>query len=626
MTGSSGKIRHVIGEPFKGDLIEISDTGTLDTLPKMFKNRVQRYQGRVALRYKKYGIWQEISWKEYYERVKHFGLGLLSLGFKEGDTLAILSEDRPEWLFADLGSVSISGISVGVYPSNSPQQCEYIVDHSESKFWVVENEEQLDKALEVRDNLPNLSKLIVIETRHITKYLQDPMLITFDEVTGRGRELDEKEPLLFGQKIEATDPDSVANLVYTSGTSGPPKGAMNTHRNIIASAKLSHQRTGLTDNVNVLCYLPLCHAAERAVSYYNAINVGYTVNFAESMDTVPINLREVSPTSVLCVPRMWEKFHSQATYDIQEAPWYKRKTYFWALKVGEKVAPLRLAKKPIPFFLRCKYFIADLLVYRRIKDLLGLKRAKFIFTGAAPIAPDILRYFQSINCFICEGYGSTESAASATLTHPDRIKLGTVGEVAAGMEMKIADDGEILIKGPNVFKGYFKDPELTKETIVDGWLHTGDIGEFDDEKYLRILDRKKDIIITAGGKNITPQYIENLLKFSPYIEDAVVIGDKRKYLVALIVIEEENCTKFAQENRIPFSTYADLSRNPQINRLIQGEVSRVNERLARVETIKKFAIFDKRLRQEDEEITPTMKIKRKIISEKHKELIESLYS
>ncbi len=625
MQSETNKILQITGESFLGELIESSEKGPLDTLPKMFLDRVRRHKDRVALRYKKYGIWQEISWHDYYRQVKFFALGLLTLGCKKGDAVSISSEDRPEWLIADLGTVSISGISVGIYPTNSPRQCEYVINHSDSKFWIVEDEEQLDKALEVRGNLPDLIKIIVLDVRHVREHMDDPMLISYEDVISKGGELDNENPALFEQKVAETDVDDIANLVYTSGTTGPPKGAINSHRNIIASAKLTNQRNEYSEKDEVLCYLPLCHAAERMVSLYQAINVGYVVNFAESMDTVPINLREISPTSVLCVPRMWEKFHAQASYDIREAPLYKQKVYNLALRIGERVAPLKLSNKHIPLPLRIAYFLADLLVYAKIKDMLGLKRAKHIFTGAAPIAPEILGYFQSINCFICEGYGSTESTASASLMRKERIKLGTVGEVGPGLEMRIAEDGEILIKGPNVFKGYFKDKELTEKTIVDGWLHTGDIGEFDEEGFLRIRDRKKDIIITAGGKNITPQNIENQLKFSSYVEDAVVIGDKRKYLVALIQIDEENCTKFAQQNRIPFSTYADLSQNEEIKKLIKQEVDKVNKKLARVETIKKTAIFDKKLRQEDEEITPTMKIKRKIISEKYKDLIDTLY-
>ncbi len=596
-----------------------------DTLPKIFRIQVERHQDRVALRFKKHGIWKEVTWREYYEHVRKFGMGLLSLGFEPGDKLNILSEDRPEWLYADLGAISMAGVSIGIYPTNAPAECEYTAGHSEARVWVVENEEQLDKALEVRDNLEKLEKIIIIDPRNVQKHLSDPMIVTFDEVLQKGESLLKEKPELFEQKIDATKNDDIAIMVYTSGTTGPPKGAMISHKNIIAAASSLKQVNMVSESDEVLCYLPLCHIAERVVSFFQAILSGYTVNFAESMDTVPENLMEISPTWIFCPPRIWEKFHSKVSYDIQEVTWFKRNAYYWSLKVGEKYTELEQQHKKIPFFLKIQHVLADLLVYRKLKDLLGLKKAKYAISGAAPISPEILRYFHSINCPIREGFGQTESCACGTMHYPGRIKIGTVGEVIPDIEMKIAEDGEILIKGDNVFVGYYRDPQLTAETIVDGWLHTGDVGEFDEEGFLRILDRKKDIIITSGGKNITPQYIETLLKFSAYIEDAVVIGDGRKYLTVLIMIEEENCTNYCQSEKIPFSTYADLSQNEHIKEMIWQEIQAVNKKLARVEQIKKFAIFDKKLKEEDDEITPTMKIKRKKIAEKYKNLIDSLY-
>jgi len=604
---------------------DISRYNSDNTLPKIFRTQVRRKPAQIALRFKKHGIWKEVTWQEYFENVRKFGLGLIALGFEPGDKINILSEDRPEWLYADLGAISVSGISIGIYPTNAPAECEYTADHSQAKVWVVENEEQLDKALEVRGNLDKLEKIIIIDPRNVQKHLSDPMILTFDEVMEKGENLYKENPEFFEKKIGATKNDDVAIMVYTSGTTGPPKGAMISHKNIIAAVGSIKQVNMVSESDEVLCYLPLCHIAERVVSFFQAILTGYTVNFAESINTVPENLMEISPTWVFCPPRIWEKFHSKVSYDIREVTWFKRTAYFWSLKVGEKYTQLEQEHKKIPFYLKIQHALADLLVYRKLKDLLGLKKAKYAISGAAPISPDILRYFHSINCPIREGFGQTESCACGTMHYPGRIKIGTVGEVIPDIEMKIAEDGEILIKGESVFVGYYRDPQLTAETIVEGWLHTGDIGEFDEEGFLRILDRKKDIIITSGGKNITPQYIENLLKFSAYIEDAVVIGDRRKYLTVLIMIEEENCTNYCQSERIPFSTYADLSQNEQIKEMIWQEIQAVNRKLARVEQIKKFAVFDKKLKEEDDEITPTMKIKRKKIAEKYKDLIDSLY-
>ncbi|MFC1824599.1 AMP-dependent synthetase/ligase [Thermodesulfobacteriota bacterium] len=611
-------------DKFNLNRIGIEEKG-LDTLPKIFRNRVSKYGDRIALRYKKYGIWQEVSWQEYFETVRMCAFGLISLGLQKDDTINILSEDRPEWLYADLATISISGISVGIYPTSASFSCEYIVNHSGAKIWLVEDEEQLDKALEVKDKLPNLEKIIIFDTRNVLKWLNDPMIISFEEVLKRGEKLINENNLDFNKMIDETECDSVAIMVYTSGTTGPPKGAMISHRNILAGINTLKQVNPMNELDEVLCYLPLCHAAERVFSFFNAIIHGYTVNFAESIDTIEANLMEVSPTMLFCPPRIWEKFHSKISYEIQEVPWFKRVSYFWGINIGKRFSALHLQGRKIPFLLRLQHNIAELLLYRKLKDIMGLKKARNILTGAAPISPEILLYFRSINCPIREAYGQTESCAGGTIHFPGRVKIGTVGQVMPACELKIADDGEILIRAESVFCGYYKDPELTKETIIDGWLYTGDIGELDEDGFLKILDRKKDIIITAGGKNITPQYIENLLKFSPYIEDAVVIGDKHKYLVALIMIDEDNCTKYAQRERIPFSTYADLSQNPNIKELVDKEIKQVNKKLSRVEQVKKFATFNKKLKEEDGEVTPTMKIKRRNIADMYSDVIDSLY-
>ena len=597
------------------------------TLAKIFYNQAEKYEDGLALRYKEFDLWQKVSWREYYTNVKYFGLGLISLGFKERDTLNILSEDRPEWLYADLGAICVRGISVGIYPTNAPFEVEYISGHSDCKIIVVEDEEQLDKILEVRDKLPNLKKIIVIELRNIKKWLDDAMIISYADVVKTGRELDKKEADRFVKVIESTRPEDICVMVYTSGTTGMPKGAMMANDNIIDSIYNRIEHMGVDETHEVLCYLPLCHFAERFLSFLQAILAGYVVNFAESIDTVNENLKEISPRYIFCPPRIWEKFHSQVSYDIQDAPWFKRKSYFWSLGVGYKYSRLVDNHKRVPLFLKFRHWIAGLLVYRKLKDMLGLKKAKIILTGAAPIAPEIIEYFHAIDCNMVEGYGQTESCGLGTQQMPGSIKIGTVGSVLQGCEVKIADNGEILIKGDGIFKGYHKEPDLTAETIdKEGWLHTGDVGEFDEDGFLKITDRIKDIIITAGGKNISPQMIENLLKFSPYIVDAVVIGDKRKYLTAMIMVDEENCSKYAIEHRIPYSTYEDLAGNPEILKMVKDQVEEVNAKLAQVETIKKFSTFKKMLKEDDSELTPTMKIKRKIIMEKFKDEIDAMYT
>jgi long-chain acyl-CoA synthetase len=375
----------------------------------------------------------------------------------------------------------------------------------------------------------------------------------------------------------------------------------------------------------ILSYLPLCHIGERTMSVYHAINMGFTVFFAEGPDTVPENLREVSPTFFFGVPRIWEKFHSAINIGVQNATWFKRQSYRLAMKVGETVALKKMSHQRLSFLLWSINQLASVTVFRKTKKLLGIDRARFALSGAAPISPDVLRYFHALGVNIRESYGMTETSSLISMHKDGNIRLGTCGEPLPGVEVKIGEDGEIIVRGDNVFQGYFKDEENTNRTLVDGWLHTGDLGEMDEDGSLRITGRQKDVMITSGGKNVSPQYIENMLKSSPYIVDGVVIGDGRKYLTAIIIVDEDNVIKYAQDNRIPFTTYASLTKTKEIVRLIGEEVEKVNAKLARVEQIKKFAITDKILDQEDDELTPTMKVKRKKISEVYRDLIESMY-
>lgn len=598
-----------------------------DTLAKLFFSRTHADGDGLAIRYKHFGIWRRVSWSEYYRNVKQFGLGMVSLGFQARDTINILSENRPEWLYADLAAICLRGVSIGIYPTNAPFEIEYIAGHSDCRMIVVENEEQLDKVLEVRDKLPKLEKIIVIELRNIKKLFDDAMLISFDEVMATGRKMEKEEPELFEKAIESTRPDDVCLIIYTSGTTGMPKGAMHAHDNILHAVRGVRDTWQINESHEVLSYLPLCHIAERVLSFFEALFAGYTVNFAESLDTVTENLQEISPRFVFCPPRIWEKFHSKVAYDIKDAPWFKRTSYAWALAVGYKHNEISAKNNPIPFLLNIQHWFAQKMVYRKLKNMIGLERAEIICSGAAPISHEIIQYFHAIDCVMLEAYGLTESCGIGTLQRRGRIKFGTVGEPVPNTEFKIAEDGEILIRGPGNFKGYHKDPELTAETIdEDGWLHTGDIGEFDEDGLLKITDRKKDVIITAGGKNVSPQMIEGLLKFSPYIADAVVIGDKRKYLTAMIMLDEENCSKYSIEQRIPYSTYEDLASNPEILKMIKKEIEDVNRKLAQVETIKKFSTFKKMLKEDDGELTATMKIKRKAIAQKFQKEIDKMYS
>jgi long-chain acyl-CoA synthetase len=596
----------------------------VSTVPAVFKKTVAKYGDRVAMRKKDYGLWHDISWKDYYRLSSQVGAALMSMGLLKGDCVSIIGDNCPEWVIADLGVQCAGGVAVGVYSTNAWPQVEYVIQNSESKFFFVENEEQLDKWFQFRDRVPLLKKVIVWDLEGL-RHFKDPIVMTFEELLAMGEEALKKDPDMVEKRAKEITPEDLSVLIYTSGTTGPPKGAMLTHRNVTWMSHAITADNRIYDTDEVMSFLPLCHIFERLFSVFAHITHGYTVNFIENLDTVTDNMREISPTVGYAVPRIWEKYLSTVLIKMSDATWFKRMVFGLALKIGKQRASLRMSFKPVPFYLEGLYWLAYAAVFRKLKERLGFDRLRVAYSGAAPISPDVLLFFQSIGVNLIEGYGQTEGTGVTCVSRIGKVKLGTVGPPLTGTDVKIAEDGEILVKAPSVFKGYYKNPEATAETIKDGWLCSGDVGVLDEDGYLKITDRKKDIIVTAGGKNITPQYIENKLKFSPYINDAIVIGDKRKFISALIAIDEDNVVKYAQDNKIQFSTYKDLTQSPDIVNLIQKEVDKVNETLSRVEQIKKFTIIPKKLYEEDGEVTPTMKVKRKYVHEAFKELIEAMY-
>jgi len=596
----------------------------LETAPRIFRETVKKYGDRVAMRKKEYGIWHDISWNDYSRLVKQVGSALISLGLQKGDCGSIIGDNCPEWVIADLGIQCAGGVAVGIYATNAWPQVEYVIENSDSKFFFVENEEQLDKWLSFRDNAPLLKKVIVWDLEGL-RHFKDPLVMTFEELLELGRQELEKNPDLIEKRMDEVQPEDTSMLIYTSGTTGPPKGAMLSHRNLTWMGRAITSDNPMHDTDEVMSFLPLCHVFEQLFSVLGHITHGFTVNFIESPDTVTDNMIEISPTVGYAVPRIWEKYYSAIVIKMSDATWFKKIVFYLALKIGKKRATLKMNFKKVPLYFEALYQFAYFSVFRKLKERLGFDRMRMAYSGAAPISPDILHFFQSIGVNLVEGYGQTEGTGVTCVSRTGRVKFGTVGPPLTGTEVKIAEDGEILVKSPSVFKGYFKNPEATAETVKDGWLHSGDVGLIDKDGFLKITDRKKDIIVTAGGKNITPQYIENKLKFSPYINDAVVIGDRRKFLVSLIMIDEDNVVKYAQDNKIQFSTYKDLTKAPEILKLIQGELDKVNETLSRVEQVKKFTILPKKLYEEDGEVTPTMKVKRKYVNEAFKDLIEGMY-
>ena len=596
-----------------------------NTIPGIFLGKVKKYGDRVALREKEFGIWQEISWSQYCRHVRYFCLGLMELGLKKGDHVSIFGENEPEWLYADLAIQSTGAVAVGVYPTNPAKEAGYVIGHSESIFVVCDNQEQVDKVIEAGEQLPLLERIIVTDMKGLRHYT-DSMIMSFTSVEELGRKAEEQDPNKYYRTVETVQPEDVAIMVYTSGTTGPPKGAMLSHDNVVQFLKAQSQALPQYDTDEIVSYLPLCHVAERMMSVFFPINSGATVNFAESVETVSVDMREVLPTFFLAVPRIWEKMMAGIIIKMKDASWLKRKMYQASLPVGERMADANLARKKIPLSLKITYATAYLVCLRHLKKELGLLRARIAVSGAAPIAPEVLKFFHSLGVPVMEGWGMTEETGIGTINLPDDVKLGTVGKPIPGVEIKIAEDGEILLRCNHIFVGYYRDPQATARTVVDGWLHTGDVGELDEDGRLTITDRKKEIIITSGGKNIAPSEIENRLKCSPYINEAIVIGDGRKYLSALIQIEYDNVGKWAQECGLAYTTFKSLSQNKRVEELIQQEVDAANKEFAQVETIKKFRLLEKELDHDDDELTATLKLRRKTVNKKFGHIIEEMYS
>jgi long-chain acyl-CoA synthetase len=596
-----------------------------DTIAKSFLKSVEIRGDKPAIREKKFGIWQPTNWREWLQISRDIAYGLHATGFRPGDVASIIANAVPEWVYADMGILCAGGVASGIYPTDSSVQVEYLLNDSSTKVIFAEDEEQLDKILSCRSRCPTLQKIVVFDMEGLSGF-NDPMVLSLAEFMALGRNHAQGKEALWDEMIGSRSASDLAILVYTSGTTGPPKGAMHSNRSVTHQMRHANDLFPSTDNEERLVFLPLCHVAERIGGYYVSLALGSVMNFAESPETVPDNLREVQPTAFLAVPRVWEKFYSGITIALKDATAFQNWMYRNALAIGNRVTEYKLQGDTPPLPLRLANSAAYYLVFRNIRRMLGLDRCRLAFTGAAPIAPDLIRWYLALGIDMREVYGQTENCGVATVMPPDRIKLGSVGKAAPWGEVAISPQGEILIRGDFLFMGYLNQPEKTAETIdAKGWLHTGDVGSIDNEGFVKITDRMKDIIITSGGKNITPSEIENQLKFSPYVSDAVVIGDKRPYLTCLLMIDQENVEKFAQDHDIPFTNYASLCRAPEIQDLIQREIEAVNVNFARVETIKKFYLIERQLTPEDEELTPTMKLKRSFVNKRYAAEINAMY-
>ncbi len=597
-----------------------------ETIPAIFWNAVEKRGPNIWMRQKHLGLWRSWTWNQTADAVREIAAGLISLGFEKGDTASILGNTVVEWVWADLGVLSCGGVSNGIYPTDAASQVLYLCDDSRTAILFVEDDEQLDKALEVRPQLPLLRKVVVFNMDGL-RDLQDPGVISLDALRALGRTYLAQHPDAVHQRVAACRPEDLAILVYTSGTTGKPKGGMHLHQGLVYTVRGYNTLVAQDERDERMCFLPLCHIAERMGGEYFALYTGAKLNFVENPETIPENVREIAPTVFTAVPRVWEKFYSGVMISLKEAGVIQQAAYGWGIGVGTLIADRVLAGQTVSGWLKFQFRIAQWLALNNVRKLIGIHRARFLVTGAAPISPDLVKWYLALGVPMLEVWGMTETCGASTGVPANKIKPGSIGPAAAYNEMKLDPaTGEILVRGKNVFAGYLNLPEKTAETIdKDGWLHTGDVGVVDADGFYRITDRMKDIIITAGGKNITPSELENDLKFSPYITDAVVIGDKLPYLTVIIMIDQENVEKFAQDADIPFSNYSSLTRAPEIQSLIQSELDRVNKKFARVEQIKKFFLLETQLTAEDEELTPTMKLNRKLVEKKYAPQIEAMY-
>jgi long-chain acyl-CoA synthetase len=591
------------------------------TLVQMLRAHAIERPDMLSLRQKDFGIWQAYSWQDYYQRARHFGLGLRALGLSEGGHVAIISENRVEWVIAQMGIGLVKGICVGVYPTSPGNEVAYVLEHSDAEMVLCEDQEQTDKVLQAWPELPQLKHNIVIDPKGLRSYASPPS--AFEEIETIGRQFEKSNPNLIDELLDGQQMDDIALMIYTSGSTGRPKGAMISWGNLQAGAPGLIELLGVDQHSTSLSYLPLCHVAEQALTNIAPVYAGSAVSFGESLRTIQEDLREIAPTFFLGVPRIWEKLHSAIYIKMQETGRLRQELFNRAMSACEPLATKPKAQWSMGE--RLTYSIYYWLVFRALQNFIGLRRCSIALTGAAPISTGILQFFRTLGVPLIEVYGQTESTGVATAQRPDNVCLGTVGIAVAGSEVALGEQNEILMRGGTVFKGYYKNDEATEATLRDGWLHTGDVGEWQNGQ-LRIVDRLKDIMITAGGKNLLPTEIENTIKASPYIKECIVVGEARKYVSALIQVDFDSAAKWAEQERIVYTTFRSLTEHEKVRELIQAEVTKGNDRLPQVAQIKRFHLLNKELDHDDGEVTATMKVRRGKIYEKYAEVIESLYS
>ncbi|MBI4587991.1 MAG: AMP-binding protein [Candidatus Rokubacteria bacterium] len=595
------------------------------TLPRFVLRHATRRPHDPAIREKEKGIWQEWTWKEYLDHVRWIALGLVHLGFERGDKLAIISDNRPAVYWGMLAAQAAGGVALGVYQDAIAKEVQYVIDHSDAKFVIAEDQEQVDKLLDLKAGLPKVRKIIFDDPKGMRHY-QDPILISLAELEQAGQRLDGERPGLFEGLVSQGRSEEAALICYTSGTTGVPKGAMISHFNLIKAIEGIQQLEHYRPTDQALAYLPPAWIGDTFWSLATAVIVGFTVNCPERPETVLANLREIGPQLFLAAPRIWENLVSLVQVKIEDASFLKRRIYRWLMPVGEEVARLRMEKQPVPLRLRVLNALGEFFVFGPLRDHLGLRRVRFAYTGGAPLGPEVFLFFRAIGINLKQVYGQTEITGVSFVQRDGDIKLGTVGRPFPNTEVRLTEAGEVVCKSPSVFLGYYKNPEATAEVLQDGWLFSGDAAMFDPDGHLIVIDRAKDVTSLADGTKFAPQYIENKLKFSPYIKEAVAIGQDRSHVAAMINIDMENVGKWAERRQISYTTYTDLAQKAEVYDLIGREVERVNRDLPEPTRIRKYVLLHKELDPDDEEVTRTRKVRRKFVAQKYANIIEALYT